>query len=54
MKNAIDKNENKVYSVIDKENLEYITDITEDELFEVVAKRVLDRNLEAFKKFAQL
>ncbi|MBQ3546808.1 MAG: hypothetical protein IJA34_17760 [Lachnospiraceae bacterium] len=54
MKNATDKNENKVYSVFDKENLEYITDITEDELFEVVAKRVLDRNLEAFKKLAQL
>lgn len=53
MKNAIDKNENKVYSVFDKENLEYITDITEDELFEVVAKRVLDRNLEAFKKLAR-
>lgn len=53
MKNVIDKNENKVYSVFDKENLEYITDITEDELFEVVAKRVLDRNLEAFKKLAQ-
>jgi len=54
MKNATEKNENKVYSVFDKENLEYITDITEDELFEVVAKRVLDRNLEAFKKLAQL
>lgn len=37
MKNAIDKKENKVYSVFDKESLEYITDITEDELFEVVA-----------------
>ena len=33
------KMKNKVYSVFDKENLEYITDITEDELFEVVAKR---------------
>ena len=54
MKNAIDKNENKVYSVFDKENMEYITDITEDELFKVVAKRVLDRNLKAFKKLAQL
>lgn len=53
MKNATDKNENKVYSVFDKENLEYITDITEDELFEVVAKRVLDRNLEAFIKLAR-
>lgn len=53
MKNATDKSENKLYSVFDKENLEYITDITEDELFEVVAKRVLDRNLEAFKKLAQ-
>ena len=37
-----------MYSVFDKEILEYITDITEDELFDVVAKRVLDRNLEAF------
>jgi|GEM_PF-6054294 len=54
MKNTLDKNENRVYSVFDKENLEYITDITEDELFEVVAKRVLNRNLEAFKKLAQL
>lgn len=53
MKNATDINENKVYLVFDKENLEYITDITQDELFEVVAKRVLDRNLEAFKKLAQ-
>lgn len=53
MKNTSDKNENKVYSVFDKENLEYITDITEDEIFEVVAKRVLDRNLEALKKLAQ-
>lgn len=53
MINATDKNENKVYSVFDKENLEHITDITEDELFEVVAKRVLERNLEAFEKLAQ-
>lgn len=53
MKKTSDKNENKVYSVFDKENLEYITDITEDELVEVVAKRVLDRNIEAFKKLAQ-
>lgn len=54
MKNTEDIKEKKVYSVFDKENLEYITDITEDELFEVVAKRVIDRNLEAFRKLAQL
>lgn len=41
------------YSVVDEETSEVITYITEDELFDVVAKRVIDKNLGAFKKLAE-
>lgn len=53
MNDRVKDKETKLYTVYDKETFEYITDISEDELFEVVSKRVLDRNLDAFKKLAE-
>lgn len=46
-----DESNNKYY-VIDAETSEFITEITEDELIEVVAKRVLNKHLSAFKALA--
>ena len=46
------KNNRPKYMIIDLDNPKY-NNITEEESFEVIAKRVLDQYLEAFKELAK-
>lgn len=41
------------YLVIDMEKEDYILDLTDDEKIDVIAKRVLERYLPAFKELAK-
>ena len=47
------KNNKPKYLVIDIENDDYILDLTDDEKIDIVAKRVLNRYLPAFKELAK-
>ena len=47
------KNNKPKYLVIDLENNDYLLDLTEEEKSDVVARRVLQRYLPAFKELAK-
>lgn len=47
------KNNKPELLVIDVNNPDFILDLTEDERFEIIAKRVLNKYLPAFKKLAK-
>ncbi|MBR1762768.1 MAG: type II toxin-antitoxin system Phd/YefM family antitoxin [Eubacterium sp.] len=47
------KNNKPKYLVIDMENDDLILDLTDDEKIDIVAKRVLERYLPAFKELAK-
>ncbi|MBQ9551884.1 MAG: type II toxin-antitoxin system Phd/YefM family antitoxin [Clostridia bacterium] len=47
------KNNKPKYLVIDMENDGFILDLTDDEKIDIVAKRVLNRYLPAFKELAK-
>lgn len=50
---VIFKNNHPKYLVIDMDNTDLICDLTEDEKIDIVAKRVLQRFLPAFKELAK-
>ena len=41
------------YLIIDMENDEFLLDLTEDEKIDIIAKRVLERYLPAFRELAK-
>lgn len=47
------KNNKPKYLIVDMENSDFILDLTEDERIDIVAKRVLERYLPAFKELAK-
>ena len=47
------KNNKPKYLVVDLENSDYLLDLTEDERIDVIAKRILNKYLEAFKELAK-
>jgi len=47
------KNNKPKYLVIDLDNNDYLLDLTEEEKIDVVARRVLQRYLPAFKELAK-
>ncbi len=47
------KNNKPKYLVIDMDNEDFILDLTDDEKIDIVAKRVLNRYLPAFKELAK-
>ena len=47
------KNNKPKYLVVDRENEDFILDLTEDERIEIVTKRVLQKYLPAFKELAK-
>ena len=47
------KNNKPKYLVIDMDNDDFILDLTDDEKIDIVAKRVLERYLPAFKELAK-
>jgi len=47
------KNNKPKYLVVDMENEDFILDLTDDEKIDIVAKRVLQRYLPAFKELAK-
>lgn len=47
------KNNKPKYLVIDMENDDLILDLTDDEKIDIIAKRVLERYLPAFKELAK-
>ncbi len=47
------KNNKPKYLVVDMENSNYLLDMTDDEKIDVVAKRILERYLVAFKELAK-
>lgn len=47
------KNNKPKYLVVDVENNNYIFDLTDDEKIEIVARRILNRYLSAFKELAK-
>lgn len=50
---VIFKNNKPKYLIVDMENSDFILDLTEDERIDIVAKRVLERYLPAFKELAK-
>lgn len=47
------KNNKPKYLVVDMENNDFLLDLTEDEKIEIVARRILQRYLPAFKELAK-
>ena len=47
------KNNKPKYLVVDIENIDYLFDLTDDEKIEIVARRILNRYLPAFKELAK-
>ena len=47
------KNNKPKYLVVDIENSDYLLDLTDDEKIEIVARRILNRYLPAFKELAK-
>lgn len=47
------KNNKPKYLIVDMENSDFILDLTEDERIDIVAKRILERYLPAFKELAK-
>lgn len=47
------KNNKPKYLIIDIENSDFILDLSEDEKIDIVAKRILERYLPAFKELAK-
>ena len=47
------KNNKPKYLVVDIENGDYILDLTDDEKIDIVAKRILNKYLPAFKELAK-
>ena len=47
------KNNKPKYLVVDVENSDYLFDLTDDEKIEIVARRILNRYLPAFKELAK-
>ena len=47
------KNNRPKYLVINMENSDYLLDLTEDERIDIIAKRVLNQYLGAFKELAK-
>ena len=47
------KNNRPKYLVVNMESGEYLLDLTEDEKIDIVAKRVLDKYIGAFKELAK-
>ena len=50
---VIFKNNRPKYLIVDIENSGYLLDLTEDEKIEIVARRVLQKYLTAFKELAK-
>lgn len=50
---VIFKNNKPKYLIVDMENSDYILDLTEDERIDIVAKRILEKYLPAFKELAK-
>ena len=47
------KNNRPKYLVVNMENGEYLLDLTEDEKIDIVAKRILNKYMGAFKELAK-
>lgn len=47
------KNNKPKYLVVDMENNDFMLDLTEDEKIEIVAKRILEKYILAFKELAK-
>ena len=47
------KNNKPKYLVVDIENSDYLLDLTDDEKIEIIARRILNRYLPAFKELAK-
>ena len=47
------KNNRPKYLVVNMENSDYLLDLTEDEKIDIVAKRVLNKYIGAFKELAK-
>ncbi|MBR6014805.1 MAG: type II toxin-antitoxin system Phd/YefM family antitoxin [Firmicutes bacterium] len=47
------KNNRPKYLVISMENSDYLLDLTDDEKIDVVAKRILEKHINAFKELAK-
>ena len=47
------KNNRPKYLIVNMENSDYLLDLTEDEKIDIVAKRVLNKYLGAFKELAK-
>lgn len=47
------KNNKPKYLIVDMDNSDFILDLSEDERIDVVAKRILERYLPAFKELAK-
>ena len=47
------KNNRPKYLVVNMENGEYLLDLTEDEKIDIVAKRILNKYIGAFKELAK-
>lgn len=47
------KNNKPKYLIIDIENSDFILDLSEDEKIDIMAKRILERYLPAFKELAK-
>lgn len=52
-KAVIFKNNKPKYLILDAENDDFIFDLTDDEKTDIVAKRILNRYLPAFKELAK-
>ena len=47
------KNNKPKYLVVDMENTDFILDLTDDEKIDIIAKRILQKYLPAFKELAK-
>jgi len=47
------KNNRPKYLVISMEKCDYLLDLTEDEKIDIVAKRILEKHINAFKELAK-
>ena len=52
-KAVVFKNNRAKYLVVDIENTDILTDLTEDERFEIITKRILKKYLPAFRELAK-
>lgn len=52
-KAVVFKNNRAKYLVVDIENTDLLTDLTEDERFDIITKRILKKYLPAFRELAK-